>query len=139
VAGEWATQAAAAEEDGDVFVMPAFVPFEWLLPRTAAVVHHGGCGTTHEGLRAGCPSVLLPSYPDQFFFGRRVRALGAGPTPIKRDGLTADALARALDTALGDSAMRARAGELGARIREEDGVRDAVGRIESLLAQPVAT
>ena len=138
VAGEWSTGMPGAGEDGDVFLLPGFVPFDWLFPRTAAVVHHGGCGTTHEGLRAGCPSILLPSYPDQFFFGRRVRALGAGPAPIKKGDLTADALARALETALGDSAMRARAGELGARIREEEGVRNAVGYIESLLAQPVA-
>ena len=68
-----------------------------------------------------------------------MKALGAGPAPIKKHDLTADALARALETALGDPAMRTRAGELGARIRKEDGVGNAVGRIESLFAQPVAS
>ena len=136
LAGSWAAEARDAADE-DILVLPGFVPFEWLFERVAAVVHHGGCGTTHEGLRAGRTSILLPSYPDQFFFGRRVAALGVGPPPIRKNELTADALAGALDAALGDDAMRNRAEQLGARIREEDGVDRAVAEIGSLLAQPV--
>ncbi|HEX8075466.1 MAG TPA: glycosyltransferase, partial [Thermoleophilaceae bacterium] len=132
VAGDWAGGVPGAAEDEDVFLLPGFVPFDWLFARVAAVVHHGGCGTTHEGLRAGVPSVLLPSYPDQFFFGRRVVALNAGPQPIHKDKLTVDGLTAALRTALGDRAMQRDAAEVGARIREERGVRLAVERIESL-------
>ena len=55
------------------------VPHDWLFPRVAAVVHHGGAGTTAAGLRAGIPTVVVPILADQFFWGARVRALGAGP------------------------------------------------------------
>ncbi|MEM8600778.1 MAG: glycosyltransferase, partial [Bacteroidota bacterium] len=62
------------------FALPT-APHGWLFPRMAAVVHHGGAGTTAAGLRAGCPSVVCPFFGDQPFWGRRVHALGAGPEP----------------------------------------------------------
>jgi sterol 3beta-glucosyltransferase len=105
------------------------VPHSWLFPRVAAVVHHGGSGTTHEGLRWGRPSVVCPLSLDQPFFGARVQALGAGPAPIRQKRLTADGLARALDAALAPE-TRSCAEEIGARLRHEDGVAAAVGEIE---------
>lgn len=109
-----------------VYVAPS-VPHDWLFARCAAVVHHGGAGTTAAGLRAGVPNVVVPYFGDQPFWGRRVAALGVGPAPLARRRLTAAALAQALTTAVGDGAMRARAAALGARIRAEDGVAAAVG------------
>jgi sterol 3beta-glucosyltransferase len=44
-----------------------WVPFDWLFPRVAAVVHHGGAGTTAAGLRAGRPTIIVPFFLDQFF------------------------------------------------------------------------
>ena len=60
------------------------VPFAWLFPRVVAVVHHGGAGTTSAGLRAGVPSVVVPFFGDQPFWGQRVADLGVGPAPIPR-------------------------------------------------------
>lgn len=60
------------------------VPHDRLFPRMAAVVHHGGAGTTAAGLRAGKPSVIVPFFGDQPFWGDRVHALGAGPAPVPR-------------------------------------------------------
>ena len=60
------------------------VPFAWLFPRVAAVVHHGGAGTTSAGLRAGVPSVVVPFFGDQPFWAQRVADLGVGPAPIPR-------------------------------------------------------
>ncbi len=101
-------------------------PFTWLFPRMAAVVHHGGAGTTSAGLRAGVPSIIVPFFADQPFWGRRVADLGVGPAPIPRRQLTADRLAQAIQTAVTDQAMRQRAAELGAKIRSEDGIARAV-------------
>src|SRR6202012_1799180 len=56
----------------------AYVPLRALLPRCAALVHHGGIGTTAEALRAGVPQVIVPLAFDQFDNAARVRALGAG-------------------------------------------------------------
>jgi sterol 3beta-glucosyltransferase len=106
-----------------------FVPYDWLLPQVAAVVHHGGAGTTAGGLRAGKPTVVCPFVADQPFWGRRVRALGAGPAPIAQRKLSVETLAAAIRVASSDPEMRRKAAELGEKIRAEDGVGDAVGYI----------
>jgi sterol 3beta-glucosyltransferase len=115
----------ATGDERDVLTIEA-VPHEWLFPRVAAVVHHGGAGTTGASLRAGTPTVVVPFAMDQPFWGGRVAALGAGPTPIPRARLSRARLADALRLAVRDAAMRARAADLGRRIRAEDGVGEAV-------------
>ena len=108
-------------------------PFDWLFPRVAAVVHHGGAGTTATALQAGVPAIVIPFTSDQPFWGRRVYQLGVGPRPIPRKKLTAEKLAQAIRTATSDQAMRHRAAELGERIRAEDGVTRAAEVIEHYL------
>ncbi|HSP81366.1 MAG TPA: nucleotide disphospho-sugar-binding domain-containing protein, partial [Myxococcaceae bacterium] len=120
----------------DVFCADA-LPHDWLFPRVAAVVHHGGAGTTGAALRAGVPAIIVPFTMDQPFWGSRVAALGVGPTPLPRARLTQERLAEALRRTVADEAMRARAAALGARIRAEDGVAEAVahyGRLASTLS-----
>jgi UDP:flavonoid glycosyltransferase YjiC (YdhE family) len=111
------------------------VPFSWLFPRMAAVVHHGGAGTTAAGLRAGVPSVVVPFFGDQFYWGQRIVQLGVGPEPVPRKGLTAGRLAEAMEAALTDGAIRERAADLGATIRAEDGVGKAVAVVEGFLGE----
>ncbi len=48
------------------------VPHDWLFPQLSAVVHHGGAGTVAAGLRAGLPTLVVPFFGDQFFWGHRV-------------------------------------------------------------------
>ena len=112
----------------------SFVPYDWLFQRTAAVVHHGGAGTTGLALRAGVPNVVCPFYGDQIFWAARVRALGAGPNPVPIKGLTAETLAGAIQCALSDSRIRANAAALGTAIRRENGARAACDVIEKWLA-----
>jgi UDP:flavonoid glycosyltransferase YjiC (YdhE family) len=75
---------AADPSDEHVHVV-ADSPHTWLLPHTAAVVHHGGAGTTGAGLRAGVPNVICPWFADQPLWAERVHALGAGPRPVPPD------------------------------------------------------
>jgi sterol 3beta-glucosyltransferase len=98
------------------------VSHAWLFPRVAAVVHHGGAGTTAAGLRAGVPSIVIPFFGDQPFWGRRVAELGVGPAPIPRKQLTAERLTAAIHKAVTDRKMQQRAAALGAKIRAEDGI-----------------
>ena len=116
----------------NVFVL-ASAPHSWLFPRMAASVHHGGAGTTAEGLRAGMPTVIVPFIVDQPFWGQRVHTLGVGPAPILHKKLTAQKLAQAINTACTDAAMRRRAAALGGVIRAENGVDNAVRIINDLL------
>jgi len=96
------------------------VPHTWLFPQVAAVVHHGGSGTTHEALRWGRPSVICPLFADQPFFGQRVALLGAGSPPIAQKRLTADSLTNALVHALSDNVVM-KAKSVGDTMVEEDG------------------
>ncbi len=109
------------------------VPHSWLFPRVAAVVHHGGAGTTAAGLRAGVPSVIIPHMVDQPYWGERVHALGAGPKPVMRHKLTAVKLAHAIQQAVTDETMRQNAAALGAKIRKEDGLDNAVAIIKQIM------
>ena len=113
------------------------VPHDWLFPRMAAVVHHGGAGTTAAGLRAGVPSILVPFFADQPFWARHVHQLGVGPHPIPRAHLTAAPLAAAITTAVTDQDMRQRAAALGAQIQAENGVGEAVKVLEGYFADHV--
>jgi sterol 3beta-glucosyltransferase len=108
------------------------IPHAWLFAHVAAVVHHGGAGTTAAGLRAGVPSILIPFLGDQPFWGQRVHDLGVGPAPIPRSKLTVDRLAQAIEDAVTNTAMRQRAAELGSKIRAEDGIANAVAIIQRL-------
>jgi sterol 3beta-glucosyltransferase len=112
--------------------MISSVLHSWLFPQMAAVVHHGGAGTTAAGLRSGVPSIVVPFMGDQPFWGRRVAALGVGPAPIARRQLTAERLAQAIRQAVSDRGMRQRAAVLGQSIDAEDGVAQAVSLVQQL-------
>jgi sterol 3beta-glucosyltransferase len=101
-------------------------PHDWLFPRMAAAVHHGGAGTLGASLRAGLPTIVTPFNFDQFGWGAQVARLGVGPKALPFRNLTAEKLAAAIHTATTDQAMRARAAALGRQIRAEDGVGRAV-------------
>jgi UDP:flavonoid glycosyltransferase YjiC (YdhE family) len=116
----------------DSVLMIGSTPHSWLFPRVAAVVHHGGAGTTAAGLRAGVPSIVIPFFGDQPFWGQRIYALGVGPAPIPRAKLTADRLAQAIQEAFTNTAMRQRAADLGLKIQAEDGIANAVEVIQRI-------
>jgi sterol 3beta-glucosyltransferase len=132
VASGWGGLKSVDLPDG-VFKLES-VPHDWLFPRIAAVVHHGGAGTTAAGLRAGVPSVLVPHFGDQSFWARQVVRLGVGPKAIPRNRLTAQKLCAAIVTAITDENIQAHATALGERIRTEDGVGQAVEVVERGLA-----
>jgi sterol 3beta-glucosyltransferase len=106
-------------------------PHDWLFSQMAAVIHHGGAGTTAAGLRAGVPTIIVPHFMDQFFWGQRVAELGVGPQPISRKQLSVERLTDAIAVAMTDEKIRRRAAEIGEIIRAEDGVARAVEAINS--------
>lgn len=107
-------------------------PYDLLFPRMSAVVHHGGAGTTAEGLRAGKPTVICPFLIDQPVWGERVHLLGAGPKPIPQKNLTPEKLAIAIREATSSSLIGKNASELGKKLREEGGIARAVKIIEQV-------
>lgn len=122
----------AVENADDIHVVGS-VPHDWLFPRMAAVIHHGGAGTTAAGFRAGQPSIICPFGVDQPYWARLSHKLGVGTEPLPRKALSADRLAERIRTAVTDVDLQERAKRLGEKLRAEDGVGKAVSIIEDLL------
>lgn len=117
------------ETSDDVLVVRD-VPHGWLLPQTAAVIHHGGAGTTAAGLRAGRPTLICPILGDQGFWAERVSRLGVGPRPIPIRRLTAINLTERLNQLLTEQRYRSTADSIGTAIRSEDGTGQAIRVLE---------
>jgi sterol 3beta-glucosyltransferase len=120
---------ARMETSANVFTVDD-VPHSWLFPRMAAVVHHGGAGTTGAGFRSGVPSLIAPFAGDQHAWADRAVKLGVGPRMKDAKSLTAEGLAAAIQAAVHDPGLRSRAASLGEKIRAENGAARAVEVIE---------
>jgi sterol 3beta-glucosyltransferase len=127
----WAGLAPASDD----ILLVGDLPHEWLFPRTVAVVHHAGAGTTGAGLRAGVPAVPVPVLVDQPFWAARLHQLGVSPHPLPLHELTADTLSDALRSCLERSTYRNRATELARRVRADDGPAVVLSLITQLEAE----
>ncbi|GAU70182.1 putative glycosyltransferase [Streptomyces sp. NBRC 110611] len=138
VATGWGGVAGPGQEESstpeEIFFLDE-VPHDQLFPHMAAVVHHGGAGTTAAALAAGRPQVVCPFGFDQPFWARRMRACGVAPPPLPQHRLTAERLAVAVDRAVRDTGMAQRAEHLGVLTRAQDGVAEAVEVLENMVAR----
>jgi vancomycin aglycone glucosyltransferase len=120
------------EMPANVLAVTGAMPHAKLFPRVAAVVHHGGSGTTSAALRAGAPQVIVPHLLDQFYFAHRLEVLGIAPRAVPVRKLDAKRLAAAVDAAIAlPPAPRLEARE---RLRPADGVQRAAQLVESVGA-----
>lgn len=117
----------------DYVVRIDYAPYHWLFPRMAMVIHHGGSGTTAFGLHSGIPSCVVSFVFDQHFWGQRIAKLGAGPAPIRYRRLTVETLREAMLLGVNNMEMRQAAAAIGAKIRAENGVGNAIHVIEQIL------
>jgi UDP:flavonoid glycosyltransferase YjiC (YdhE family) len=109
------------------------VPYDWLLPRCAALVHQGGSGSAGAAFRAGIPSFAVPFGYDQALWGRRIARLGVGPRPIPAADLAPEPFAQAVGRVCEDPTMKRKAADLAARIGAEDGIGRAVEIVERTI------
>ena len=115
-----------------------YAPYEWLFPRMAGLVIHGGAGSVHFAARSGVPALVVPFVFDQFVWGRRFAAIGSGPPPLPFRRLSAERLAGALHVLVSDAPMRAAASRLGTAVQQEAGIPAAVELIEAISARTPA-
>jgi UDP:flavonoid glycosyltransferase YjiC (YdhE family) len=108
------------------------VPHDWLFQQVSCVVHHGGAGTTSAGISAGRPTVIVPFFGDQPFWGSMVARAGAGPDPIPHKQLTADKLAEAIKFCLRSETLEC-ARELASKIAAEKGCEMGAQSLHRLL------
>jgi sterol 3beta-glucosyltransferase len=113
------------------------IPHDWLFPRVSMAVHHGGAGTTAAVLRAGIPSIIVPFFADQFFWGQLVQSRGLGPSPLPHKKLSADALEERIRAVMTADGMRQRCAEMARRISAEDGIATAVAAVESYFRSTI--
>jgi UDP:flavonoid glycosyltransferase YjiC (YdhE family) len=106
------------------------VPHSLLFPRLAAVVHHGGSGTTATAARAGVPQIIVPHILDQYFWGDRSFRCGLGPEPIWRSRLTAQRLADAINQCVSEPGYYDRASRIAEEVKKQDSLRLALDYIE---------
>jgi rhamnosyltransferase subunit B len=115
-----------------VLALP-FAPFSSIYPRCAAVIHHGGIGTTAQGLRAGVPQLIVPWGVDQYYTGAQVARIGAGRW-LQRRAYTLERAARLVADLLYAPAYRQRAAAIAATLEAEDGVATLCDALETLAA-----
>ncbi|KAL8714826.1 MAG: hypothetical protein Q9220_001339 [cf. Caloplaca sp. 1 TL-2023] len=116
----WGGLGADELEIPDGVFMLGNVPHDWLFKHVSCVVHHGGAGTTAAGIALGKPTVVVPFFGDQPFWGAMIARAEAGPAPVPYKQLTAEKLAAGIMTCLEPRTLE-RAKELGARISSEKG------------------
>jgi UDP:flavonoid glycosyltransferase YjiC (YdhE family) len=109
-----------------------YAPHDWLFPRMAMVIHHGGSGTTSFGLRSGIPSCVVSFVFDQSYWGERIAELGVGPKPIRYKELTVEGLRKAISIGVGNSQIRQKAVKLGKKIQAENGIENALNIFEKM-------
>jgi rhamnosyltransferase subunit B len=109
-----------------------YAPFSLLFPRAAAIVHHGGIGTTGQAMRSGRPSLIMPCAWDQPDNAERAVRLGIART-IARNRYEPHRVAAELRRLLEDPTYSRRAAEIATKVRQEEGVKSACDAIESLF------
>lgn len=112
-----------------------YVPLTALLPHAAALVHHGGIGTTAQGLRAGVPQLITPLAHDQYDNAARVKRLHAGDV-LPAGHLTVRRLTRLLDGVLNSAELKAGAERAADQLRSGDGLEQACVLLEQFAERP---
>jgi sterol 3beta-glucosyltransferase len=113
----------------------SYADHQQVFPRCAAVVHHGGAGTTHAATQCGCPSIVVEHSLDQRLWGILLQRAGLAPQLLHRRSLTPAKLARAVRTVLDSGEMAARAKAAGRAMLAENGVKRAVELIEERFSK----
>ena len=108
-------------------------PYSEVFPRCAAIVHHGGAGTTQSSLLAGKPSVVVAHMADQTFWGAELKRLGVAGDTLQRKSLSARKLAKQISYVLNNSSMPEKANSIGKKMAQEDGVNNAIQIIERIF------
>jgi sterol 3beta-glucosyltransferase len=122
-----------------LFFLTGPIPHEWLFPRIAIAVHHGGLGITMNSIRAGVPIVTIPAGGghDHGFWSYRIASSGVGINLSGADckgGAFPMKLAAAINRAIGSDEMKRRAVEMGKHLRAENGLQSAISFIERTIA-----
>ncbi len=95
------------------------IPYDWLLPRVYAIVHHGGAGTIHSATKYACPSLILPHFVDQFYWNERISEMGLGPKGVRINKLNYQIFEEKILDLMNNQNYKNRARELSQKMKNE--------------------
>ncbi|NOU12614.1 MAG: glycosyltransferase family 1 protein [Methylococcaceae bacterium] len=125
-------QYTAASRLGQVYFIGKH-PHQAVFEKCAAVVHHGGAGTTHSATLAACPSIVIPFMDEQLFWAHQLQALGLALTPLPAKKVNAKLLAKAIRRVLTVKSLQEKAVEASLIMQTHNGVAMAVQLVESQM------
>lgn len=123
----WGGFGSSNEDTPDNIFMLENTPHDWLFPKVRAVVHHGGAGTTAIGLKCAKPTMIVPFFGDQPFWGARVAEAEAGAlecVPWKQ--MTVEKMAEGIKQLLTEEAQQNVQKLADGMVREGSGAENAV-------------
>lgn len=106
------------------------MPHDWLFPQLAAAIHHGGAGTTAAAIKAGIPSIAVPSFADQVFWGQQISKISVGLPPIKKEELSVEKLLKAIKELTSNQDIRMKVLQIGNQVKKENGAEKAASLID---------
>jgi UDP:flavonoid glycosyltransferase YjiC (YdhE family) len=120
------------EQNPNIFILDS-APHSEVFPLCSLVVHHGGAGTTQAALLAGKPSVVVAHGFDQPYWGKQLQQANVGGTVLYRKNISANRLAEEIKDVFASKALSLNALEIGAKMKAENGVIQAVDLITALV------
>jgi UDP:flavonoid glycosyltransferase YjiC (YdhE family) len=128
VIGKFWDKPSKFSNSDEIFFIKRY-PHLKLFPNMAAVIHHGGAGTTASTAVSGVPQIIVPHYLDQYYWGNQVYQSKLGPSPIWRSKLTSRKLAAAIRECLSNERIRQNAREASGIIQQQNSLEFTVSEI----------
>lgn len=137
VGSGWYKTGEHLQNEDNLFLLDQPIPHSLVFPYCDAIIHHGGCGTTHNAGRAGRPQLIVSLIIDQHYWGNRVFELGVGPDRIKISSLSYKELKRKVYDLITNQEYKRNAAVLGEKIQSENGLQAACDYIETFSDQNI--
>ncbi len=115
--------------DKDLFHFVSDIPYDWIIPRVYAMIHHGGSGTIHTALKYGCANMIIPHIIDQFVWNNLNHKLGCGPKGLKISKITSNNLEPKILDLINNQNYKTSAETIGAQMQKEDFEEEICGEI----------
>lgn len=131
VGSGWSKTGNNLTDEKNLFLIDKPIPHSIIFPECEAIIHHGGCGTTHSVARAGKPQMIFPLIIDQHYWGNRVYDLGIGPDRVKIAKISRKELEANVCDLMNNPAYKKNAAELKEKIRHENGIEATCDFIEN--------
>jgi len=127
----WGETGSHLVKNGHLFIMKKPIPHSLIFPQCDAIIHHGGCGTTHNVARLGKPQMVTPLFIDQHYWGHRVHTLGLGPKYINIGRISFKKLEKRVKELVSNPDFRKNAKKIAKKINKENGVETFCNYVES--------